>query len=465
MEPTFSEGDLVVVREGSYEIGDVVAFETGNGLVIHRIVGGTPESGFVMQGDNKPAVDSWTPGPEQIMGEQFARVPNAGRWLHSLAANPAWFGAMIGGLGSLLVWSPQRRRRRGAHRAETSTRRSQGVATRVAPRGAGTTLLVIACVVLLLGGLTTWLMLRPLERVETFDRVVVEHQGEFGYTATVRPSVVYDTDKVESPASGSVPTAIYTQLLEELMIGFDYEAQAPSEVAGTIASELKVGAGEGLWARTIPLHDPVSFQGGGASVSFPVDVARLVAMVARAEEETGHIPGLYDVTVVTTVRVRTMDDTAGFRAELPMQLRGTLLTVDNEGLTMEETSTETAERTVPNDIEVLGLAIPMRWARASAGGLAALVLLGGLVYWLAVRRRLGRGELARIRLRYGSMIVPVTGETPNGSRPVEVGSMSDLVRLARRAEQMVFYAEVDPAHYRFFVPDGSLTYVYEMTGS
>ena len=132
---------------------------------------------------------------------------------------------------------------------------------------------------------------------------------------------------------------------------------------------------------------------------------------------------------------------------------------------MEETSTETAERTVPNDIEVLGLAIPMRWARASAGGLAALVLLGGLVYWLAVRRRLGRGELARIRLRYGSMIVPVTGETPNGSRPVEVGSMSDLVRLARRAEQMVFYSEVDPAHYRFFVPDGPLTYVYEMTGS
>jgi signal peptidase len=31
MEPTFSEGDLVVVREGSYEIGDVVAFETAMG--------------------------------------------------------------------------------------------------------------------------------------------------------------------------------------------------------------------------------------------------------------------------------------------------------------------------------------------------------------------------------------------------------------------------------------------------
>jgi hypothetical protein len=188
MEPTLTEGDLVVVREGDYQVGDIVAFETGRGLVIHRIVDGSAESGFVMQGDNKPAIDTWTPVPDEIVGEHFARVPNAGRWLHGLAANPAWFGAMIGGLGSLLLWSPQRRRRRGAHRAETRTRRSQTVPTSVAPRGAGITLLVIGGVALLLGGLTTWLMLRPIERVETIDRVVVEHQGEFGYIASVRPS-------------------------------------------------------------------------------------------------------------------------------------------------------------------------------------------------------------------------------------------------------------------------------------
>jgi hypothetical protein len=70
--------------------------------------------------------------------------------------------------------------------------------------------------------------------------------------------------------------------------------------------------------------------------------------------------------------------------------------------------------------------------------------------------------VARINLRYGSLIVPVTGETPNGNRPVDVATMADLARLARRAEQMVFHVESTPGEHRYFVPDGPVTYQYHV---
>jgi len=91
-----------------------------------------------------------------------------------------------------------------------------------------------------------------------------------------------------------------------------------------------------------------------------------------------------------------------------------------------------------------------------------MVLIGGGSYAAGVRRRIGRGELAKIRLRYGSLIVPVMGTMPNGTRPVDVSSMTDLARLARRSEQMVFYDQRSSDEHWFFVPDGSVTYQYHL---
>ena len=143
-----------------------------------------------------------------------------------------------------------------------------------------------------------------------------------------------------------------------------------------------------------------------------------------------------------------------------MELSETLLSIDNEELAAAGTSTVTEESVVPNDIELAGLEVPTRWARAGIGALLAVVLLGGSAYAFAVRRRVGRGELARIQLRYGSLIVPVTSTSPNGAHPVEVESMADLIRLARKAEQMVFH---DQDSGRFFVPDGQVTYQYRQS--
>src|SRR5262245_30465991 len=75
MEPTYEDGDLVLIREaGSYREGDIIAFRAGGTFddptrVIHRIVGDTGEGTFNTQGDNRDEIDPWTPGPDDILGK------------------------------------------------------------------------------------------------------------------------------------------------------------------------------------------------------------------------------------------------------------------------------------------------------------------------------------------------------------------------------------------------------------
>jgi signal peptidase len=91
MHPTLRDGDLALVRRApSYAVGDIVAFRVSEGefgaggIVIHRIVGGSPSEGYVMRGDNKPYEDLWRPGHGDVVGRVWIRVPGAGRVLRSL---------------------------------------------------------------------------------------------------------------------------------------------------------------------------------------------------------------------------------------------------------------------------------------------------------------------------------------------------------------------------------------------
>jgi signal peptidase len=79
MQPTYYTGDFVVARaQPSYEVGDVVAFRTEDEDVIHRIVGGDSESGYITQGDNNAELDRWVPTAEEIRGKSVLRLPGVG---------------------------------------------------------------------------------------------------------------------------------------------------------------------------------------------------------------------------------------------------------------------------------------------------------------------------------------------------------------------------------------------------
>lgn len=92
MQPGLQHGDLVFARrQESYRVGDVVAYripkdDPGAGkVVIHRIVGGSAQSGYVLRGDNRRFVDVWRPRAPEIVGKMRMSVPRGGRALLSLS--------------------------------------------------------------------------------------------------------------------------------------------------------------------------------------------------------------------------------------------------------------------------------------------------------------------------------------------------------------------------------------------
>jgi len=108
MLPTLHGGDLVVVqRQGSYRVGDVVAYHIPNGVfrgrrIIHRIVGGDSVHGFVMRGDNNNEDDLWLPRHADIEGRLRLRLPGAGRVV-AFARSPAVLAAFAGGFAFAFV--------------------------------------------------------------------------------------------------------------------------------------------------------------------------------------------------------------------------------------------------------------------------------------------------------------------------------------------------------------------------
>jgi signal peptidase I len=84
MLPRLHTGDLVLVeRQSSYHVGEVVAYrvpkgEVGAGyVVIHRIIGGNGRTGWRMKGDNRTAPDLWYPTDHDVIGSRLLRIPHA----------------------------------------------------------------------------------------------------------------------------------------------------------------------------------------------------------------------------------------------------------------------------------------------------------------------------------------------------------------------------------------------------
>ena len=84
MEPTIHAGSLAIAfRQPMYGVGDVVVYRIPDGNpaagrnVIHRIVGGSAERGFVMQGDNADGSDLWRPRQADILGRAQIVVSGA----------------------------------------------------------------------------------------------------------------------------------------------------------------------------------------------------------------------------------------------------------------------------------------------------------------------------------------------------------------------------------------------------
>ncbi len=106
MEPTFSDGDLVIARKGPVEVGDVVVYtpsDFGGAHVVHRIVGGEGETGWKVQGDNNSWIDQWAPTDEEILGPVVYHIQGAGQITEFFLQPWLWGFVLLAAL-VLMLW-------------------------------------------------------------------------------------------------------------------------------------------------------------------------------------------------------------------------------------------------------------------------------------------------------------------------------------------------------------------------
>lgn len=494
MEPTLYEGDLAVMAaRDQYQLGDIVAFRAQGGVAIHRIVGGTAEAGYAVKGDNNANPDAWLPRPEHIAGAMVVKVPLAGS-AFGLVRNPVVAGSLVAALGMGILAGEagvvaRRRRRmhlgigdRGyADRSAAKPGSQPPTPNPQAPKGDGTrsrygllaglSIAGIAAVIGLVAAAYAWWSPSDVQR--SVERARYEHSATFTFSAEVEPSALYGNGRLDGAAlvardPGQRGTPIYTKLLRVLDVGFRYQlaSELPPEVSGTVHPSLRIKAGEGGWVKTMELVPPTAFTGPSAQIDVPLDTRALLEGLQAIEEETGHRPTHYEITVIPTVAVagrvggEPLQDQ--FSPPFTFRLNRTELLVDAQLLHAESKTVNDAVFE-PRRFSFLGMSASvetLRWVTTGAAATAALVAAGLAV---AVYRRRDRGELSGIRSRYGSVLIDVVEPAWYQNAPLlTVASFHDLARLAQRDGGFVFHYHPDPGTHRYFVPDNGLTYEYRV---
>jgi signal peptidase I len=109
MNPLYHTGDIVIVhRQAHYRVGEIVAYIVPKGTagagaqVIHRLVGGDEDKGFIVQGDNRTAPDVWHPRRKQIVGTAWLHIPKAGTAV-VLLHTPLFLASLAAGIA--VAWA------------------------------------------------------------------------------------------------------------------------------------------------------------------------------------------------------------------------------------------------------------------------------------------------------------------------------------------------------------------------
>jgi signal peptidase I len=94
MSPTIPSKSAVVVKEGAFHIGQVISYQSANGVVTHRLVRRTADGMLVTKGDANRTTDPGAVAPSRVVGGVVAAPRMLGYWLMYLK-NPAGLASLF----------------------------------------------------------------------------------------------------------------------------------------------------------------------------------------------------------------------------------------------------------------------------------------------------------------------------------------------------------------------------------
>ena len=469
MEPGFHRGDLVVLRQASdYQIGDVVTYRHPTlGPVIHRIIAEN-DGRFVLKGDNNTWLDSHQPTQAEMIGKLWAYVPRLGGIIEQMRR--PWAAALLAALGGIAIAisvtanafrpSSKQRRRQTALRRQSTVARSSPVSQ----TDLFMLLATLGVASLMLG---LFAFTRPLSHT-VFDEAKYQHVGRFSYSAAAPPGL-YDGNVVKTGEP------VFRRLISRVNVAFDYrlEAEKAADLSGTSRLVAVLASNNG-WRSNIELQGESSFHGSETRLSGVLDLSRIQAALDELEQQTGVKSSQYTLAIVPSIAINGTLTGQVLRDSFSPQLVFSLNELQMHLAAQSSRGGENPDpflsgenkslrkpREAPNTIALLGLSLDVSTARTLSLIGLALSLLGGGALALAARRGSSDTAEARIRSRYGPLLVNVRDSNLSvGRSVVEVASIDDLAKIAERNSRMILH-QAHAGEHAYFVQEDDITYCYK----
>jgi signal peptidase I len=454
MEPHLHAGDLVVVRRsGDYRVGDVVAYRSAelHRIVLHRIAAIDGDR-YRFKGDNNDFVDPGSAARSDLVGRQWLRLPGAGRWFGLL--HRPWVASLLAVLAVLaLLGTGKMPRRRGA-RGRRAAVGQIGVPPGLEPllRPVTTIAAAASVVYLLLAAVALGLPAQRSTPVADF----YEDTGAFSYGGAAPVSAAYPTGRI-----GSGDT-VFTRLVDTIDVGFRWQLKTSRAHAahGTASLSATVSDGSG-WSRRLTLALPRSFAGDRAVVHGRLDLGELQRLVAAFESETGTNLPQYRVELAPRIAyagtVGGLAVSHAYAPTLDLVLSEQALQLASDGVASPSlVRSEPRPGSTPTPARLGFGPFHLRVATARvvgiAGTLLSLLVLGAAL--VAGRRLEEQDPVERELARSGQQVVRIADER-RAARLVDVRHLAGLLRIARRYDRLVLYAERSGA---YLVEDDDVVY-------
>ncbi len=466
MQPRFHTGDLALVRPvDHYRVGMIVAYHSSllKVVVLHRIHA-IRDGHYVFKGDNNNFLDPVQPTRSQLVGALWLRVPHGGRLLKAVHAKVTVILLCVF-VGMLLVGGTEKRRRgrRRRNRPGASPPKPMHRARDNGPmapslRGLLTGVAAAAAGFLVVGG---YGLDHPTTKTATHP-VPYTQTATFAYHATAPRGVVYP--------DGTINTGdpIFLALVHRIGVKVGYHLNAPlaSGVRGTEQLLLNL-AGPTGWSRTIPLTPVRHFKGPSGSIAATVALAPIQSLLAAVTKQTG-MSGVYGTTIAITLAAHVHGHVAGqpldqdYSGVQNFTLQPLQLQAATAGGFASKRGSVSIAATVGNPFHLFGATLS--YSTLAWIGLLGFILCGAAIIPLAVLLRRNRAfdEAARIRARYGHLLVPIVIGEDLGWPPVDVTNFKALVRLAEAAGQVILHHQADAVD-TYLVNDNGTVYRYQIT--
>ncbi|WP_239117509.1 DUF5305 family protein [Paractinoplanes ferrugineus] len=463
MNPVYYQNDLVfVVKADSYQVGQIAAYhgKSPGQRVLHRIIGGSGSSGFVMRGDNNESTDLLTPTTEEMIGRAVLRVPHGSIWLKPLLG-PSGIGMLTFLVisGSAMTARTRRDIPRGRRKKRVKAMSSGQTGSwasaaavykaveRLSPmlRAAAATAASLLLLALVLGVLG-WM--KPVAERKAAARTPAQ-SITYAYSAKVPLSAAYDGTTARSP------DPIFRRLADRVTVNARYDGPAGTF---TLTATLTNGTG---WHTSQTLVKTTAFTATRFDATVPLDLA---ALVARADEATAAIgSGPKGQVAVGLVAQVTSPGLNNLVAPLQLVVSPVQLSPGQGAKFVTETDTTAPDLVVAREITVFGHSLLTASQARSYAFLALLgaVVIAALVLFAALRKLPVRTR-AEIERRYPQLLVHVEPmASPPGKPVVNVDNFPALVRLSERYGQMILTWR-RPEADDFVVRDEGITYRYRV---